>query len=329
MDKLNPIRKTAGGITEVKFKAPGHERLAIEALSIDDLKAKAPATHFASLQRADFYRLIGVVGGHTRLMVDFSDHPAQAGDWVLIRPGQVMRYDFSQPWAGWMVVFRPDSLYGSPRQGGMDELRLQQHVDGLACQRRLDRAQHGWMDQSLRQMIADGALAANEALRGDLLRLQLGSTLLRLSLWQSQDATSPAVGELPSRQFKRFRDRLEADFASQHQVRHYANAIGIGERSLSRLCWAVLGMSAKACIAQRLILEAKRLLAHTSLSAQAIADQLGFDQPTNFAKHFRHHTGMTPLAFRQPFAEHAPRLSLLPPDCGPGPWPGTGPGRRA
>ena len=328
MDKIKHHGEKSD-ITKVKFKAPAHARLAIEALSIDDLKAKAPPEHFASLQRADFYRLIGVTVGHTRLMVDFSDHLATAGDWVLIRPGQVMRYDFSQPWAGWMVVFRPDSLFSSPRREGLDELTLQQHVDDLACQRRLDSTQHDWMQQSLRQMIADGALASDEPLRGDLLRLQLGSTLLRLSLWQSQDHARPLAGTVPLRNFNRFRERLEADFSSQHQVQHYANALGIGERSLSRLCVAVLGLSAKACIAQRLTLEAKRLLAHTSLPAQAIADQLGFDEPTNFAKHFRHHTGLTPLAFRRPFTEGAQRLSPPPPDYGPGPWPGTAPRRRA
>ena len=328
MDKLtNRIQKTA--ITEVRFMAPGQARLAIEALSIEDLKAKAPAAHFASLQRADFYRLIGVVVGVTRLMVDFSDHPAQAGDWFFIRPGQVIRYDFSEPWAGWIVVFRPDSLYSSVRQDGVDEMTLQQHVDDLVCQRRLDSVQHDWMQQSVQQMITDGALDADQTLQGDLLRLQLGSTLLRLSLWQTQNGRRPAVGLTPSRHFKRFRDRLEADFARQHQVQHYASAIGIGERSLSRLCVAVLGLSAKACIAQRLTLEAKRLLAHTSLPVQAIADQLGFDEPTNFVKHFRRHTGMTPLSFRRPFTEDANWLTPPPPDYGPGPWPGTAPGRRA
>ena len=290
-------------ITEVKFKAPAPARLSIEALSVDDLKAKAPPEHFNSLQRADFFRLIGVVDGHTRLMVDFADHPAKAGDWVLIRPGQVMRYDFSQSWAGWMVVFRPDSLFSSVRHDSTAELTLQQHVDDLACQRSLDSAQHDWMNCSLRQMIADGAMAVSETLRADLLRLQLCSTLLRLSLWQSQDLARPLTGSATLRKFNRFRDKLEADFSTQHQVRYYANVLGIGERSLSRLCLAVLGLSAKACIAQRLTLEAKRLLAHTTLPVQTIGNQLGFDEATNFVKHFRQHTGMTPLAFRRSIAE--------------------------
>jgi AraC-like DNA-binding protein len=160
------------------------------------------------------------------------------------------------------------------------------------------------------------------------LRLQLASSLLRLSLWGARDPAKLQAGAVPRSNFRRFRDKLEADFATQHQVQHYAQALGIGERSLSRLCLAVQGLSAKACVAQRLTLEAKRLLAHTTLSAQAIGGELGFDEATNFAKFFRKHTGMTPLAFRHAITDDGKLLSPLQPGHGPGPWPGTAPRPR-
>jgi hypothetical protein len=61
------------------------------------------------------------------------------------------------------------------------------------------------------------------------------------------------------------------------------------------------GSSPKALIEQRLILEAKRLLAHTSLTVEAIATKVGFSEPTNFVKFFRRHGGMRPLEFRARF----------------------------
>jgi AraC-like DNA-binding protein len=47
------------------------------------------------------------------------------------------------------------------------------------------------------------------------------------------------------------------------------------------------------------LLEAKRLLAHSTASVAAVAHQLGFSEATNFVKFFRRNAGVTPKAFRQ------------------------------
>jgi AraC-like DNA-binding protein len=155
------------------------------------------------------------------------------------------------------------------------------------------------MEHSLQQMQQDSALQTDVVLRNEMLRLQLSSTLLRLALWQAPDAAFPLPDGAALDKFKRFRQKLEYDFATHHQVQHYANALGMSEKSLSRACIAATGMPAKAYICQRLVLESKRLLAHTSKHVQTISYELGFDDATNFVKFFRRATGMTPVAFRQ------------------------------
>lgn len=45
--------------------------------------------------------------------------------------------------------------------------------------------------------------------------------------------------------------------------------------------------------------QAKRLLAHSTLAVSAIGLELGFSEPTNFVKFFRHCEGLTPAAFRE------------------------------
>ena len=102
-------------IAKVSFKPPADEHLIVEAMSIADLRQRASADHFQKLQRANFYRLIGVASGQTTVMVDFSTYSANAKGWVLVKPGQVMRYDFSTRWAGWLLVFRPDALFSPGR----------------------------------------------------------------------------------------------------------------------------------------------------------------------------------------------------------------------
>jgi AraC-like DNA-binding protein len=50
------------------------------------------------------------------------------------------------------------------------------------------------------------------------------------------------------------------------------------------------------------MLEAKRLLAHTHKSVKEIGFSLGFQEPTNFTKYFRKHTGLSPVEFRNQYA---------------------------
>jgi AraC-like DNA-binding protein len=285
-------------IASVGFNPPNQTRLMVEVMSIQDLTTRAPAEHFEKLQRADFFRLFGVLNGQTKPMVDFASFASQAQDWLLVRPGQVFRYDFSRPWSGWLLVFRPDSLSMGGGNHQTEEFDLLRCVEDLDSLHSLDNAQHDWMNRSLRQMQHDSQMTVDVTLRNEALRLQLASTLLRLSIWQPTNTSTNASSLGARTNFKRFRQKLEADLAKQHQVQHYANALGMSEKTLSRVCLTAVGVSAKACISQRLVLEAKRWLAHTTIAVQTIGRELGFDEPTNFVKFFRKETGMTPLTFR-------------------------------
>jgi AraC-like DNA-binding protein len=294
----NGAMKITPDIASVGFNPPSDTRLTVEAMSIADLKQRAPPEHFEKLQRADFFRLFGVLEGVTSPMVDFSTYAVQAGDWLLVRPGQVFRYDFSLPWSGWLLVFRADGLSATSHNRSGDDFDLLRRVEDLPSHRSLENEKHDWMHHSLKQLQRDGAMTADKALRNEILRLQLGSTLLRLSMWQTLDAGSGDDHRAGHASFRRFRKLLDADFSRQHQVQHYARTLGMSEKTLSRVCLATEGVAAKALINQRLVLEAKRLLAHTTLTVQAIGRDLGFEEATNFVKFFRKQAGIPPLAFR-------------------------------
>ena len=79
----------------------------------------------------------------------------------------------------------------------------------------------------------------------------------------------------------------------------YARLLGCSHRSLSRATLDVAGVPAKAFLAGRIALEAKRLLAHTAAPVSTIADQLGFAEATNFVKFFKRAAGCAPGTFRR------------------------------
>ena len=70
-------------------------------------------------------------------------------------------------------------------------------------------------------------------------------------------------------------------------------------KTLSRVCLAATGHPVKQVIDARVVLEAKRLLAHTDEPVARISRQLGFSEVTNFGKFFARRAGATPAAFRR------------------------------
>tara|TARA_R110000744_G_scaffold203993_1_gene322868 strand:+ start:344 stop:1219 length:876 start_codon:yes stop_codon:yes gene_type:complete len=96
-----------------------------------------------------------------------------------------------------------------------------------------------------------------------------------------------------------FREELDIHYKHHKKVAYYANIIGVTAKRLNRATSRVLDKSPKSIIDDRVLLESKRLLAHTTSSVKEIGFELGFDEPTNFIKYFRKHLDLTPNDFRE------------------------------
>ncbi|MGN6701895.1 MAG: helix-turn-helix transcriptional regulator [Burkholderiaceae bacterium] len=133
----------------------------------------------------------------------------------------------------------------------------------------------------------------------DLLRHQLCALLLRLVLANAQHAGHAVSPSISLQRYQHFRQLVEREFAARHRISDYAAQLYCTEKSLTRAIQEVAGMSAKAYLDARISLEAKRLLAHTSLPVAMIAEQIGFNEATNFVKFFRREAACTPGEFRR------------------------------
>jgi AraC-like DNA-binding protein len=96
-----------------------------------------------------------------------------------------------------------------------------------------------------------------------------------------------------------FRDLLEAHYKDQKQVSYYAAQLLITEKRLNQATSKVLDKTPKEIIDDRIMLEAKRLLAHTHENIKEVGYALGFEEPTNFIKYFKKHASTTPTEFRE------------------------------
>jgi len=72
----------------------------------------------------------------------------------------------------------------------------------------------------------------------------------------------------------------------------------ITERQLSYLCKKTLNKKPSEIMTERIVLEAKRLITHSSLSISAISEELNFKDSSYFIRLFKKVTKFTPEQFR-------------------------------
>ncbi|WP_235915641.1 helix-turn-helix domain-containing protein [Puerhibacterium puerhi] len=134
--------------------------------------------------------------------------------------------------------------------------------------------------------------------RSAMLHHLLAALLLRLTNLIEPAGTIPAEH---ADTFLRFRDAVETGFLNHRDVAYYAQRLGYSPRTLTRAALAATGVGAKELIDRRVVLEAKRLLAHSDDPAATIAAKLGFADASNLVKYFSLRAHATPAAFRQQF----------------------------
>lgn len=98
---------------------------------------------------------------------------------------------------------------------------------------------------------------------------------------------------------EQFMELLESHYLEHWAVSQYADAMGLSSGRLNRLCKHYSGQNALEIIHERLLIEAKRQLIYTQLSAQEISYKLGFKDPGYFSRFFSRNMTMTPGKFKQ------------------------------
>ena len=111
--------------------------------------------------------------------------------------------------------------------------------------------------------------------------------------------------QAPSREderVQRFRLLVDRHFHEQRPLAFYADALGLTERSLTRLVRGRFACSPMLYIHRRLLLEARRMLVYGTHPIARIAEELGFSDPSYFSRFHLRMTGVVPSAARTPGA---------------------------
>jgi AraC family transcriptional activator of pobA len=208
----------------------------------------------------------------------------------------------------------PHGFVFAPDIDGTVVTVLDQHLARLLAGAPALAAQLG--QRQLRQFGPEDAAAADLAAAVGRLRAEFAATsawrelaldaaLLQLVVLLGRLLPAPAPAAAPAGagaraldHVRRLRALVEAQYRQQPGLAALAAALGITPTQLNRVCHQVLGHSALGVLHARLVLEAQRDLAYTTLAVKQIALGLGFADAGYFSRFFLRQTGHTPSAWR-------------------------------
>ena len=282
---------SAREIPEVAFAAPAGTPAGVEVMSLAELRRRVSEQTLTRPQRPDFHHLLTLTAGNLWHVVDFNGYALRPGSWLWVRPGQVHQWGDLAKAEGTLILFQQDVLDPATATAAqVDDPHAPVVITPVAADAEavIMAAEHLSREfRSLGQLPLEMHRAA--------LRHLLAVLLLRLA-HLTVPVGSPAPE--PDETYLRFRDAVERHFTATRRVEDYAHMLGYSGRTLARATLAHAGLSAKEFIDRRVVLEAKRLLAHGDETAAQISDRLGFVTPSQFSKYFMQRTGRSPIDFR-------------------------------
>ena len=278
----------------VRFKAGALPGLGVDTLSLVQLRQRGSPQHLAAVQRLDFLMFVLYTAGTSEHMVDLERYPVKAGTLIVVQPGNLHQFQINNSIQGQLLVVDPQFML--PERLAYLKPLLAGRPWPVCSQ--LSNSGVGELLEICRHIQGDALRHADPALLAALARQRLYTWLLLLRMLWETDHESRQSDSATAHLAQEFQALLEQHFTQKWTVQDYARKLGYAERTVTRACLHYSGGTAKALIDARLVLEAKRLLAHGDDSIEAVSTRLGFDESSPLVRFFKRMTGTTPNAFR-------------------------------
>lgn len=247
----------------------------------DDWQSHAPVD---TVHRDDYYLFAILLDGAVDFLLDFKDIAIQSNEGIIVSPGQVhlpkLKAEIPTAWSLFVASnLIPDSLREKIERYSLSVRPLQ---------------------------FADAVLKDISSLFGILKRNVSNAALTRFLALSIVGLFYEAIPDMSGTAFGRyialtlrFKRMVDANYVNEKRPAEYASRLNVSRVYLNEAVRATTGMSIGKYIRSHVIINAKRLLAQTSMNINEIAQSLGYDDASYFERMFRKETGITPSVFRK------------------------------
>lgn len=248
----------------------------------------------------DYFEIAFSFGYDVKVSVGEQTNNALSHNLIFISPGQVVKWDGNNKMkgkvVGYILLFKPEFLLFSDSAFQLYKEFPFLNRNTMPSYRISD--EHKLKLQSYFEQIN------NEYRHFDESSIEIIRAILTVLLFEAKRILDfkTAKNSLRSRAHEityLFENSIIQTANKRQPIKHYAQLLNISPVYLSECIKKTTAKTAKQIIDEYLILEIKSLLTHSRDTIAQIAFNLGFEDPSNFVKYFKKHTGLSPKGYKE------------------------------
>lgn len=269
----------------------------INTTTIRERLSRKPHNLFVP-HRTDFYMIYLFTDGTGSHMVDFNLYNVKSRSLLFISQGQIHSFDPKESYDGRALIFTESFFCRSQRD--RDYFRNSMLFNNY----RQPYFEAGDDYDELLGIFLEiykELKKETDPLQGEILHNLLYRIFLLSQRQFGNDIESADTASGAQKLVSEFKNLVEQYYQTHKWVKFYAQRLAVSQKTLQAATAQVLGKSPKEWISQRILLEAKRILAYETLSVKELSAMMHFDDATNFIKFFKKNEGVTPSDFRKHF----------------------------
>ncbi|MEP6556417.1 MAG: helix-turn-helix transcriptional regulator, partial [Ferruginibacter sp.] len=137
----------------------------------------------------------------------------------------------------------------------------------------------------------------------EMIRILLKQIIIKATrIWKAKHQLNEPVKNTEIEFLRKFSLLVEIHFKNLHTVADYSKLLFVTPKNLNKKVTQFGNQSPNEIIKDRIILEAKRLLAHTTLTIKEIGYSLGYEDDAYFIRLFTKQTDTSPQQFRKQYS---------------------------
>lgn len=248
----------------------------------------------------DYIKILFLPSGY-KIRVDFNEYVIHKQALFFVAPNQILQIEETGSEAGHFIFYNSDFYC------------IQIHDAEVACDGLLFNNINNMPRVDVEEEEVDfikflfhqieGEFRLNDISLEEMIRTYLKQLLIKSTrLWKQQHLNKEAVNQKGDLDFfRKFTLLVDAHYKEKHSVADYADLLYVAPKTITHKFKRLLLPQPNDIIKNRIVLEAKRLLVHTSMTTKEIAYELGYEDPAYFSKLFKGKTNYSPSDFRASF----------------------------
>lgn len=231
--------------------------------------------------------------GEAQITIGDKSYLFKGNECAIIPAGQVFSVQYYNNCVGFMGGFHTDYL--SVDNDGSSLLRTFSFLRKWGNHKiHLDESRKVSVNNILERLLFESENARNK----EIIKAYLTTLLVEMDVVYKESGVAGESQEINNRLCNQFIEMVFEEVNHSLPISYYAEKLNVSSSHLHRNIKSITEKTPLTWINEAVILEAKIMLVHTNLTIDEIAEKVGIQDASYFARLFKRQTGKTPVAFR-------------------------------